>query len=67
MAGGDGGKYGRDDYTNNANVRDCDVVLGRSLQYNNNDRGRNRHNRRVDDDDNRDRGREDGVYDCAAA
>ena len=69
MAGGGGGRYGGDDYTNKADVRDRSVVLGQSLQYDNDncgrmvlgrslqydnvDRGRNRRRRRVDGDDNR--------------
>ena len=69
MAGGGGGRYGRDDYTNKADVCDRSVVLGQSLQYDNDncgrmvlgrslqydnvDRGRNRRRRRVDGDDNR--------------
>ena len=67
--GGDGGRYGGDNYTDNADVRNRDVVLGqslqydndncgrmvlgRSLQYDNDDRGRNRHRRCVDDEENR--------------
>ena len=63
MVGGDGGRYGGDNYAGNADVRDRNVVLGRSLQYNNDDHGRNRHRHRVDNDDNRDQGRKDGAYD----
>ena len=33
-------RYGGDDYADNANIHDCDVVLGRSLQYNNDNHSR---------------------------
>ena len=61
--------YGGDNYADNVDIRDRDMVLGRSLQYkNNNDQGRNHRSRHcVHDDDNRDQGREDGAYDRAAA